>query len=83
LIHEFGHAVHLEPVGKHREIGDLVFNVYSDPERVPVSGYGETNDREYFAEAHVAYHFRREELKRHAPKAYKMVRDVLRLRGIE
>lgn len=98
LTHEFGHAVHLETVGDHAAIDDIVRKVYSganstrlgsrlddripNPDREIVSTYGEGNRMEYFAESYAAYQMRREELRSVAPSAFKMVEDVLRLRGL-
>jgi hypothetical protein len=94
ITHEFGHAVHEESVGKHEAIDRVVRERYSgavdpgrqqfmaNPDREPISKYAETNREEYFAETFAAYSFRREELRRAAPKAFKMVEDVLRLRGL-
>lgn len=45
--------------------------------------YAATNAQEYFAEAFTAYHYHFEWLKRTAPLAFKMVEDVMRIRGLK
>lgn len=51
-------------------------------DREVLSRYGQTNPMEYFAEAYTLYRYQPEEMKKAFPKAYAMVRTVLRERGL-
>jgi hypothetical protein len=82
LTHEFGHAVHLETFGKWGEIDHIVQARFDAIDREPISTYAQENSREYFAESYAAYQFRRAEMRTAAPKAFRMVEEVLRLRGL-
>lgn len=83
--HEFGHMVHLNDQADHThvEIDRLIKNRYQSNDREKITKYADTDHQEYFAEAFAVYHSEdREWLVNNAPKAHKMVEDVLRLRGM-
>lgn len=82
LTHEFGHAVHMSTFGPYQEIDQVVHSRFLALDREAVSRYAEENRFEYFAETYAAYRMRGAELLQVAPKAHKMVEDVLRLRGM-
>ncbi len=85
LVHEFGHHIHMHNGdGKGGQADEIVKRTFTKhhQERKAVSEYGGTNHAEFFAEAHLAYRRRHSEMKAAAPNAFKMVEDVLTLRGI-
>jgi hypothetical protein len=85
ITHEFGHAVHLHGTpGDPRlhTINQVVENRFNSKDREQVSQYSLQNHKEYFAESYAAYRLRGDEMKKLMPKAYAMVQDVLKLRGL-
>lgn len=85
ITHEFGHAVHLHGTPgdpKLHTINQVVENRFNAADREQVSKYSLQNHREYFAESYAAYRLRGDEMKKLMPKAYAMVQDVLKLRGL-
>lgn len=83
-VHELGHGIHEYNRGKEdgKRVASVVRKRWQDSKRENISRYANTNEQEYFAESYVAYQFERDWMKRKAPKAYKMVREVLKLRGL-
>lgn len=87
-IHELGHAVHLhgadetwfQPGSFGEKLNRIPWDAFKHPQREWISKYATTNYKEYFAEAFTAYHTEPEWLRANAPRAYRMVEDVLRLR---
>jgi len=85
-VHEFGHMLHLnDQVGSaHHDIDNLINSRFNASDREHISDYARENRQEYFAESFAAYHSKAhpEWLLKNAPKAHKLVEDVLRLRGL-
>lgn len=93
-IHEFGHIVHLDGSGPaglalQRQVDKVVEDRFYAVNKATISSdreelttYARTNKDEYFAEAFAGYHLEPTWMKKHAPKAFGMVEDVLRLRGM-
>jgi hypothetical protein len=83
-VHELGHGIHEYDRGKEegKRVASVVLKRWQDSKRENISRYANTNEQEYFAESYVAYQFERDWMKRKAPKAYKMVREVLKLIGL-
>lgn len=82
LVHELGHAL-LGHSGEEVEKAAKTLWVRAVRRNACVSARARKNEHEYFAEAFSAYFFEPEELRRVDPRAYKMVRDILRARGID
>lgn len=84
LTHEWGHAVHMHPDGEQlAAIDHNIRAAFRAPDREQISEYANADHREYFAESYTAYVYHKAELRRDAPKAYRMVELVLSLRGIK
>lgn len=81
ITHEFGHAIQMHQ-GRHGMVNFAIDRRFNDPDREAVSGYGESESDEYFAECYSAYRLRGAEMKQKLPLAYEMVQEVLRLRGL-
>lgn len=83
-VHEFGHGLHR--YGKATEEGKKVAGIikkrWDDPKREGITEYANISDGEYFAESFAIYQFERAWMRRKAPKAYRMVRQVLKVRGL-
>jgi hypothetical protein len=98
FIHELGHHVHLSEWTFQPSAVDLtVVKAYkalgldaTEAARIEaglrespaITQYAAKNSDEYFAESFAAYHLEPEALKAHDPGGFKMVEDVLRLKGI-
>lgn len=83
MRHEFGHHVGMLG-GRGSTVDKLIEAAYR---RARVAGvfitdYAKSDRDEYFAESYAAYYLRRSDLKKHDPNGFKMVEDVLKLRGI-
>lgn len=81
ITHELGHAVHeASDAATRQRIADLY--VASRRGANGVSTYARDSESEYFAESFGAYFHEPDELMRQDPEAYRLVRDILRSRGI-
>jgi hypothetical protein len=83
-VHEFGHGIHTydSTTEEGKRVNRAVLKRWNSKKREEISQYANTNELEYFAESFAAYQFERDWMKRNAPKAYRMVREVLKLRGL-
>lgn len=83
-VHELGHGIHLYRQAEKEGVAadKLVLDRWHAKDREDVSEYAKTNHKEYFAEAYTAYQFEPTWMKKQAPKAYDMVRAMLKLRGL-
>jgi hypothetical protein len=60
----------------------IVQERWAAADREEVTRYSRHNPEEYFAESFAGYHLEREWMRKNAPKALRMVEDVLKLRGL-
>lgn len=83
-VHEFGHGIHRHDFESEesKRVDSLISKRFADSNRESISEYANINHKEYFAESFTAYQFERAWMKRNTPKAYRMVRDVLKIRGL-
>jgi hypothetical protein len=79
FVHELGHHVHIT-AGTAADV--VVQKAFFDGKSKPITEYGGTNRKDYFAESFAAYVFHRGALRKHDPVGYRMVREVLALQGI-
>jgi hypothetical protein len=83
-VHEYGHDLHTyeRTSLEGKRVHSAIMKRWNDRKREDISQYANTDEYEYFAESFAAYQFERDWMKRKAPKAYRMVREVLKLRGL-
>lgn len=79
FVHELGHHVHFTAGS---DADRAVRAAYADPKSKPLTQYGGTSHEEYFAESFAAWVFHRNDLRRHDPVGYRMVREVLTSQGV-
>jgi hypothetical protein len=86
LLHELGHHVHLNDIRARSEtylkVDALIREAFNGRPGKTVTRYAGTDRHEYFAECFNAYYSARSELRDNDPSGFKMVEDVLKLRGI-
>lgn len=86
LLHEFGHHIHRGDYFTNRaraNVVDATIGVaYRSPAANPVTRYARSSRAEYFAESFVAFVVDPTALMNHDFEGYRMVEDVLTMRGI-
>jgi hypothetical protein len=83
-IHEFGHSVAMDKScapAEWKAVDKLVKKEFKANGKI-LTKYGSTTHDEFFAESFAAYHQERAWLKTNKPSVFKMVEDVLQLKGM-
>lgn len=80
LLHEYAHHVQFSVTDS--KLNDLIHKTYISAKTKPITRYAATDPGEYFAETFTAYFTMSAELKAYDPAGFKLVKAVLKQRGI-